>query len=242
MEPPTFTALLEPIGFISSCFTEKFGTPRQPGLAPSATARLSLIEPFNRSEMVRGLETFSHVWLQFVFHQAVGDGWKTTVRPPRLDGNERKGVFATRSPHRPNFLGLSAVKLDGIDCTDGVVLRLSGVDLLDGTPVIDIKPYLRYADCLEDGGGGWFSGDFNKLGVSFSDEAAGFCEAYEKTTGHRLSELIREVLQEDPRSAAQREKKSEFGMLLFDVNIRWRVAGSVCRVISCSRKRRKGSL
>ncbi len=235
MATSTFEIGFAPIGFISSCFKEKFGTPRQPGLAPSAAARLQLIEPFNKREMVRGLETFSHVWLQFVFHEALRDGWKTTVRPPRLSGSERKGVFATRSPHRPNFIGLSAVRLDGIDFSDGVALELSGVDLLDKTPVLDIKPYLRYTDCLTAAGGGWFSRDFSEMKVVFAKSAAQFCKDYQNATGRRLPSLIREVLRQDPRPAAQRDKKPKFAMLLYDVNIEWQVTDGVCRVLSCSR-------
>lgn len=241
METRTLDIGIAPIGFISSCFKEKFGTPRQPGLAPSAGARLQLIEPFNKREMVRGLETFSHVWIQFVFHQALRDGWKTTVRPPRLNGSERKGVFATRSPHRPNFIGLSAVRLVGIDFSDGVALELGGVDLLDKTPVLDIKPYLRYTDCITAAGGGWFNNDFSEMEVIFESAAAQFCKHYQRSTGRRLASLIREVLRLDPRPAAQRDKKQEFAMLLFDVNVEWQVNEGVCRVKACSRVTPDGS-
>lgn len=227
---------IEVIGFIRSCFTEKFGIPRQPGLAPSAVARLQLIEPFNRREMVRGLEAFSHVWVQFLFHQAVADGWKTTVRPPRLGGSQRKGIFATRSPHRPNFIGLSAVKLEKITFVDGVVLELSGVDLLDGTPVLDIKPYLVSGDRLEDANDGWVPKKSVDFTVRFVHEAAIFCDRYQENTGNCLSALIREVLVQDPRPSSQREHKDEFGMLLFDVNVRWRIENDICTVLSCEQK------
>ena len=223
---------LEPIGFISSCFTEKFGTPRQPGLVPSAEARLRLIGPFNRPEMVRGLESFSHIWVQFLFHQALTDGWKTTVRPPRLGGVERKGVWATRSPHRPNFIGMSAVELKGIEVEDEVELVLGGVDLMDGTPVLDIKPYLISCDRLE-ATEGWAEHEFDRLEVVFTEEAATFCRRYEADTGVSLQRLITEVLATDPRPSSQREKKDEFGIRLFDVNVRWEVKGTSCRVRSC---------
>ncbi|MGA7276679.1 MAG: tRNA (N6-threonylcarbamoyladenosine(37)-N6)-methyltransferase TrmO [Desulfocapsaceae bacterium] len=235
METSTFDIGLAPIGFISSCFKEKFGTPRQAGLAPLASARLQLVEPFNKREMVRGLETFSHIWIQFIFHQALRDGWKTTVRPPRLNGSERKGVLATRSPHRPNFIGLSAVRLEGIDFSDGVVLELGGVDLLDKTPVLDIKPYLRDTDCLTSASFGWLSSEFSEMEVVFEDGARQFCKDYQRATGRLLAGLIKEVLRLDPRPAVQRGKKHGFAMLLFDVNIAWQVTDGVCRVVSCSR-------
>lgn len=224
---------IEIIGYISSCFPEKFATPRQPGLVPSARARLKLVEPFNRAEMVRGLETFSHIWVQFIFHQAAAGGWKATVRPPRLGGTERKGIWATRSPHRPNFIGLSAVKLEGVELHDGVELVLSGVDLIDGTPVIDIKPYLPAGDCMKDAAEGWSEEAFNTLDVTFSSESEAFCRQYERRSGEDLLALIAEVLRIDPRPASQRETRTEFGMLLWDVNVRWRMEGDVCRVLSC---------
>ena len=227
------TTKIEVIGHISSCFTEKFAIPRQPGLAPSACARLKLAEPFNRPEMVRGLETFSHIWLLFMFHDAVEEGWKATVRPPRLGGRVRKGIWATRSPHRPNFIGLSVVKLEDTDLSDGVELLLSGVDLLDGTPVIDIKPYLPDSDCPAGAAGGWSGEAFAALEVRFSPQAREFCSAYERNTGSPLATLISEVLRADPRPASQRSRREEFGMLLYDVNVRWRMEEGGCVVQSC---------
>ena len=226
---------IEVIGYINSCFSEKFGTPRQSGLAPSAEARLKLVEPFNRREMVRGLEEFSHVWIQFLFHQVRTEGWKTTVRPPRLGGNERKGIWATRSPHRPNFIGLSAVRLERIDFDNGVELFLAGVDLLDGTPVIDIKPYLVSSDSIDEASEGRASGDFEKLEIEFLPPAVEFCSAYEHETGVPLQKLITEILREDPRPPSQREKKEKFGMRLYDINVRWQVSAACCRVSSCEK-------
>ena len=228
---------IEIIGYVNSCFTEKFGTPRQSGLVPSAEARLRLIEPFNRREMVRGLEDFSHIWIHFLFHQAADDGWKTTVRPPRLGGNERIGVWATRSPHRPNFMGLSVVKLKGIDFADGVDLVITGVDILDGTPVVDIKPYLLSSDSVEKATEGWAVKEFASLEVVFLPLAAKFCVEYEAETGVPLYQLINEILREDPRPASQREKKDTYGMRLYDVNVRWHVSGPACRVLGCERLR-----
>ena len=139
---------LDPIGTVHTCFGGKFGVPRQPGLCPSAWGKLVFHETYRSPEAIRGIEGFSHLWLIFGFHETVAQGWKPTVRPPRLGGNQRVGVFASRSTFRPNGLGLSLVRLEGIDTTanDAPVLLLGGVDLLDGTPVYDIKPYLPYAE------------------------------------------------------------------------------------------------
>ena len=128
------------IGFISSCYKEKFGIPRQPGLVKSATTELHLNKQFSE-ESVRGLEGFSHLWIHFVFHKTLQQGWHSMVRPPRLGGNAKIGVFASRSPYRPNALGLSVVELLSIEQQQsGIVLQLGGCDLLDKTPVLDIKP------------------------------------------------------------------------------------------------------
>lgn len=224
---------VEIIGYISSCFTEKFGVPRQPGLVPLAEARLRMIEPFDRAEMFRGLESFTHLWVQFLFHQAVADGWKTTVRPPRLGGSERKGIWATRSPHRPNFIGLSAVSLKGIEFEKGVELILGGVDFLDQTPVIDIKPYLPSSDWLPQASAGWAEAVFARLQVRLSEEADKFCRDYERRNGVNLAALIGQVLSTDIRPPSQRDRKEPFGTRLFDVNIRWQVDGGRCFVLSC---------
>ena len=231
----TVSAEIEIIGYVKSCFTEKFGTPRQSGLVPSAEARLRLVEPFNRQEMVRGLETFSHIWIHFLFHQAEADGWKTTVRPPRLGGSERIGIWATRSPHRPNFMGLSVVALKCIDYSDGVELVITGVDILDGTPVLDIKPYLPASDRIREATEGWALKDFAPLEVIFLPPAAQFCAAYEAETGVPLHRLISEILKEDPRPASQKEKKDAYGMQLYDVNVRWQVRGDACRILDCEK-------
>jgi tRNA-Thr(GGU) m(6)t(6)A37 methyltransferase TsaA len=152
-----------PIGLVRSCYTGKFGIPRQPGLVTAAEARLELFAEFAREEAFAGLEGFSHLWLLFVFHDAIAEGWRPTVRPPRLGGRRKVGVFASRSPHRPNPIGLSAVEFRGFvrgfdregNGQGGLALRLGGVDLLDGTPVLDIKPYVPYADCLPQASSGF---------------------------------------------------------------------------------------
>ena len=229
--------VIEPIGIVRSCFSEKFGIPRQAGLAPSASATVELIGEYNREEMVRGLEQYSHIWLQFLFHQALKEGWKATVRPPRLGGKERLGVFATRSPHRPNHLGLSAVRLERVYRNDGVVrLDISGIDLLEGTPVIDIKPYIPYSDLVDTARMSRQWENLPEFSIAFNQEAELFCSEYQKSTGRKLRCLIIEVLTQDPRPASQKNRRNEFGMSLWNVNVRWTVDGETCRIISCRKE------
>ncbi len=204
-----------PIGYIRSPFKEKFGIPRQPGLVP-VEAELELVGRCARPEAVRGLEAFSHVWLQFVFHATAGRGWKPTVRPPRLGGNARVGVFATRSTFRPNPLGLSVVELVGIEAAPGrVVLRLRGADLLDGTPVLDVKPYLPYADSLPGARTG-FAPEVppSEYAVVFAPEVAAML-----ATRPTLRALLEKLLATDPRPA-YRGGSGRFGLKLYDVDVR----------------------
>ena len=229
------TIRLEPIGVVHSCFPEKFGIPRQPGLAPSAPAIIELLSPFNREEMIRGLETFSHIWVQFLFHEAQAEGWKATVRPPRMGGKTRCGVFATRSPHRPNHIGLSAVRLVGVRVVEqSVLLDIAGVDMLDGTPVLDVKPYVPYSDALVTATDGWLDPPAQEIEVVFSQQATTFCDRYEKQFSRPLGALIREVLVADPRPAAQKSSRTGYGVSLWDVNVRWEVSCKSCLVKSCT--------
>jgi tRNA-Thr(GGU) m(6)t(6)A37 methyltransferase TsaA len=203
-------------------------------MVESATARLELFPPFNREEMVRGLEQFSHIWVHFLFHQSVVQGWKPTIRPPWLGGKKRVGVFASRSPHRPNHMGLSAVRLEKIVSDGGKFsLELSGIDLLDRTPVLDIKPYIPYSDSIESATSGYGHGQQPKVKVDFSSGAGNFCENYRKETGRNIQQLIEEMIRHDPRPASQKRKKSHFGMLLWNVNIRWCVDGDSFSVETC---------
>lgn len=225
---------LTPIGTIHSCFTEKFGIPRQPGMVKSATARLELLPPFNREEMVRGLEQFSHIWIHFCFHQTVAEGWKPTVRPPWLGGKKRVGVFATRSPHRPNHIGLSVVRLEAVIWEKGkIFLELSGIDFLDQTPVFDIKPYIPYSDSITSASCGYARGEKPAVVVDFSDRAETFCTDYLAKTGRNIRQLIEDMICHDPRPASQKGNKSSFGMLLWNVNIRWIVEEGKFLIVSC---------
>lgn len=223
-----------PIGIISSCFTEKFGIPRQPGMVLSATGRLDFLPPFNRAEMVRGLEQFSHIWVHFLFHATVAEGWKPTVRPPWLGGQKRVGVFATRSPHRPNHLGLSVVRLEAVAMEKGKpFLKLSGVDFLDQTPVYDIKPYIPYSDCIPAASCGYARGEQPEVNVIFSEHSKAFCAKYLSRTKRNIRRLIEDLIRHDPRPASQKGSRNNFGMLLWNVNIRWRVEGNTFFIESC---------
>lgn len=226
------------IGVVHSCYGEKFGIPRQPGLVRSAIAEVELLPPWNREEMVKGLEDFSHIWIVFVFHAALASGWKATVRPPRLGGRARVGVWASRSPHRPNHIGMSALRLEGIDRhRDGLRLLVSGADLLDGTPVIDIKPYIQYSDSLEGVENSYAGAENPLLFVKFSAETERFCADYEREHGRNLRQLIAETLAYDPRPASQRGKKAEFGTLFWNINVTWRIQAEEIKVISCQEVR-----
>lgn len=213
---------VQPIGLVHSCYREKFGIPRQPGLVKSARGAIELLPPCDREEMFKALETFSHIWLQFLFHEAVADGWRPTVRPPWLGGQQRVGLFASRSPHRPNFLGLSVVRYLGIRKEKGgLFLDIAELDLLDGTPVLDIKPYVPYSDRVEEASNGFVRFAEEKIAVHFTPEADAVCRSYQQEHGRDLRTLIREVLEQDPRPASQREKQREYGVLLWDMNVRW---------------------
>ena len=227
---------IRPIGVVHSCYREKFGIPRQPGLVKSSKGRIELLEEFAREEMVKGLAGFSHIWVHFIFHAAVKDGWRPTVRPPWLGGQERVGVFATRSPHRPNHLGMSVVRLEGIVWEKKkLFLEISGLDLLDQTPVVDIKPYIAYSDIIDDADSAYATLDTERVTVEFSEESLIYCAQYEAETGRGLAMLISETLSQDPRPASQRQKIKEFGMTLWDLNVRWQVRDGVFYVYSICR-------
>jgi len=221
MPTPKNLQLLEvtPIGIIHSCFKEKFAAPRQPGLVPAALAQVELHPPYNQADAVAGLEAFSHIWLTFVFHQTAQQGWKPKVRPPRLGGNKKLGVFATRSTFRPNPLGLSLVKLESIDTSNGVILHVSGADLIDQTPILDIKPYLPWVESIPDAKSGFASDDqVLQLPIYYSEQAQGVLSSRPE-----LTELIEQVLLHDPRPAYQQDPTRIYGCNIADINLRWQV-------------------
>ncbi|QCA19784.1 tRNA (N6-threonylcarbamoyladenosine(37)-N6)-methyltransferase TrmO [Citrobacter freundii] len=216
----------EQIGFIRSPYKEKFAVPRQPGLVKSANGELHLLAPYNQAEAVRGLEAFSHLWVIFVFHQTMEGGWRPTVRPPRLGGNARMGVFATRSTFRPNPVGMSLVELKGIVCQkDNVVLQLGSLDLVDGTPVVDIKPYLPFAEALPDATASYAQhAPVAEMAVGFTPEVEQQLLMLEKRYP-LLKTFIGEVLAQDPRPAYRKgeETGKTYAVWLHDFNVRWRV-------------------
>jgi len=214
---------MDPIGIIHSCFKEKFGIPRQPGIVPMAEAELELFPPYGCEAALRGLADFSHIWVLFLFHGNAGKGWHPTVRPPRLGGNRRIGVFASRSGFRPNPIGMSVVRLEGITLSPSVRLRLSGVDILDQSPVLDIKPYLPYADSLPEATGGFApEPPTSSFAVTFSPEADRVCREREGACP-MLRALITQILQQDPRPAYYGENpaRESFGLRLHDLEVKW---------------------
>ncbi|WP_220812162.1 tRNA (N6-threonylcarbamoyladenosine(37)-N6)-methyltransferase TrmO [Pseudomonas paralcaligenes] len=210
---------ITPIGFLRSCFKEKFAIPRQPQLAPAARGVLELVPPFDRAEAVEGLEQVSHVWLLFLFHQALEEKPRLKVRPPRLGGNASMGVFATRATHRPNGIGQSVVKLEKVEPGR---LWLSGIDLLDGTPVLDIKPYVPYADQVPDAVNRMADAPPPRVALEWDDMALRQAGDHALRLGEPLVELIEQCLAQDPRPAYQvPEPERRYGVLLWDVQVRW---------------------
>ncbi len=215
----------KPIGYITSCYQEKFGIPRQPGLVTAAKSQLMLSDSFNEKS-VRGLEGFSHIWLQFVFHQTQKQGWKAMVRPPRLGGNKKVGVFASRSTFRPNPIGLSVVELNSIEVKNSkVILHLLGCDLLNQTPVLDIKPYLPYVDAIPDALGGFASEKPESIiDVTFTELAKNQCEQASLRLGEDIITLITQILALDPKPSYQSnnlDKDRIYRMKLYDFDLSW---------------------
>lgn len=220
------TFAFEQIGVIRSPYKEKFAVPRQPGLVKHGGGELHLLPPYNQPDAVRGLEDFSHLWVLFVFHQTMEGGWRPTVRPPRLGGNARMGVFATRSTFRPNPIGMSLVKLHGIRCQkDQVILQLGGLDLVDGTPVVDIKPYLPFAEALPDAQASYAQqAPAADVAVTFTPDVEAQLSRLEKRYPH-FKTFLCEVLAQDPRPAYKKgeEQGKTYAVWLLDFNVRWRV-------------------
>jgi len=219
---------IQPIAHIHTCYGEKFGVPRQSGLVDDAWGELIFAPPYRTPDAIRGLEGFSHVWLVFIFHQAIREHWKPTVRPPRLGGNEKVGVFASRSPFRPNPIGLSVVRLDSIDLThpDGPILNLRGIDLVDGTPILDIKPYIPYADSIPDASAGFAPSAPEQLRVQWLPEA----ETSQLSVSTK--QLIENTLAVDPRPAYQKENSRTYGCQICGFNVRWRVEHEIILISS----------
>jgi tRNA-Thr(GGU) m(6)t(6)A37 methyltransferase TsaA len=222
----------QPIGWIDSCFTDKFGTPRQPSVAPTAQARIRLALECNPVAALVGLEEFSHIWIIFHFHKNSNKVYSAKIRPPRLEG-EKIGVLATRSPHRFNPIGLSLVRLEKIEKDS---LLISGVDLIDGTPVLDIKPYIHEYDSSGDSRAGWTERvERVKLKVEFSKDVEKQIAEFENRD-HRtgVKQLIEDILAQDPRNSMDREDSrsdKQLGFFIYNYNIVFQVTGGVAIVL-----------
>lgn len=218
------------IARIRTDFPEKFGVPRQSGLIGSLRGRVVFEPEYRVAEAVRGLEEYSHIWLLWEFSTNLDRAWTPTIRPPRLGGNKRVGVFASRSPFRPNPVGLSVVRLEKItkDPTDGMVLHVSGIDMIDGTPVYDIKPYLPYVDSIPDASAS-FGGEHkeDRLQVVFSEKAS---------ADPRYMQALSQILAEDPRPHYQHDADRVYKMQYQEREVSFRVVGTTCIVEKIDRK------
>ena len=217
---------ITPVAYIRSDLKEKFGIPRQSGLVPSLRADVVFTPPYRVPEAVRGLEDFSDVWLIWEFSRARRESWSPTVRPPRLGGNRRLGVFATRSPFRPNALGLSAVRLDAVepDTPQGPILHVSGADLLDGTPIYDIKPYIPYADAIPEASGG-FTDRVDRLLLAVDCPP----DLLERVPPEKREALLA-VLAQDPRPSYQEDPDRVYGMAFAGLQVRFTAGGNMLTV------------
>ncbi len=214
------------IAKIHNDFKEKFGIPRQSGLSGELLSRIVFEPEYRNSDALRGIDGYSHLWLIWQFSEAIREDWSPTVRPPRLGGNKRVGVFATRSPYRPNPIGLSSVKLERIEMTEneGTVLIVSGADLLDGTPIYDIKPYIAYSDCHTDAISGFADPVKNyHLNVVFCKELLSYIDVAKQKS------LI-SILEQDPRPSYQNDPKREYGMRFAEYEIFFKVDGNTLTV------------
>jgi len=217
---------LKVIAHMRNDFSTKFGLPRQSGLVEAIRGRIVFEEDYRVADALRGMEGFSHLWLIWGFSEAVRQDWKPTVRPPRLGGNKRLGVFATRSPFRPNALGLSCVRLEGIDydCSDGPAIIVSGVDMMDGTPIYDIKPYIPYADCRPEAAAGFVGENADRhVEVVFDEALLALvpCDRREALLG---------VLERDPRPAYHDDPERVYGFEYAGLDVKFKVSDGVLTV------------
>ena len=212
------------IGTVQSCYKQKFTIPRQPGLVPQAKASILLDSKYNSEDIVRGLEKYSHIWVIFVFHQSKIGSNKNTVRPPRLGGEQRMGVFATRSNYRPNPIGQSVVKLESVEMTNQQIqINISGADILDGSPVLDIKPYVPYADSVAEAKSSFASAPPEKIfNVSFDKVALEQLQMAEEKNGQSLGLFIENLLAYDPRPANS-ENKKQYVTRIYDYDLKWHI-------------------
>lgn len=219
--------IIHSIGMVSSPYPQKFGIPRQPQLVEAAEICITLNPEFTL-DSVRGLEGFEYIWLQFLFHDAIEEGWAEMVRPPRLGGKQKMGVFATRSPHRPNHIGLSLLPLLRVEKIDGrVCLWCTGGDLLDGTPVLDIKPYIPFVEAKPDARAGFVAGAPEKLLVQWQPASA----AHYLSTNERT--LIEQSIAQDPRPAYQDDPTRIYGMQIAGYNVHFKIVDKIATIVAC---------
>lgn len=236
---------VSPIGYIKSPFKDKFGVPRQASLISQALGVIVLNPDPDLETAIQGLESFSHLWILFLFHEHGGKKWKPSIRPPRLGGHRKVGVLASRSPHRPNPIGMSAVKISKIEKVEALVpdhkesrkghkahqihITVEGIDLIDGTPVIDIKPYIPYADAIAEAHPGWADEMIPRHPVQFSESALSFLE---QTAPQGLKEIIVQVIEIDPRPAymqrkcpisSQNSQGLKYGIEIWDHEVKYEV-------------------
>ncbi|MGV6988220.1 tRNA (N6-threonylcarbamoyladenosine(37)-N6)-methyltransferase TrmO [Testudinibacter sp. P80/BLE/0925] len=233
---------LQPVAVAHTPYNEKFSVPRQPDLVQDGQGVIELLPPYNQAEAVRGLEQFSHLWLIFQFDRIAANKWQPTVRPPRLGGNQRVGVFASRATHRPNPLGLSKVELKAIDLSQGKVrLQVGSIDLVNHTPIFDIKPYLAYADSQADARSGFAQQKpTSAIEVRFLSEVLQQIQQYTPRYPN-LQRFIRELIQQDPRPAYQQQQSGErlYGMSIWQFNVRFCfIEYNVAQVVAVERKKR----
>ena len=225
------------IGKIRTCYPEKFGAPRQPGLVPSARAVFPLSRHLITHIVSGGLSDFSHLWVGYLFHhclpphtQSKEASWKPLVRPPRLGGNDKVGVYASRSPFRPNPIGWSVLKIEGVHPEHGTI-DVSGVDIVDGAPVVDVKPYLPYADAIKEATGGFAVSAPQGMGkVEYAPPARQKLFSIQESNPE-FARVLEETLMQNPAPAYEKDLDREYGMRLFEWNVRWRREGEVFFVL-----------
>ena len=229
-----------PIGVVHSCYQEKFGIPRQSNLVTSATASIDIVSPYNVAGAFDGLEEFSHIWVIFCFHQNIKENWKPKVRPPRLGGNQRIGVYASRSSFRPNPIGMSVVKLDSIEIfRQRVLLHISGQDFVDQTPVLDIKPYIAYADAIPNTNDAYADkAPTQSLAVSYTKAAEKTIEDFSSAIPN-LRNLISDTLAYDPRPSYHRlpqggkgQNQKTYGMKISNFDVKFEVENNLACVLN----------
>ncbi|GLS82698.1 tRNA (N6-threonylcarbamoyladenosine(37)-N6)-methyltransferase TrmO [Paraferrimonas haliotis] len=229
----TQTYPIEPIAVCTTPYSQKFAVPRQPGLVTAANGVIELLEGYNNPDLVRGIEQYSHLWLTFVFDKTLEQGWRPTIRPPRLGGNQRIGVLASRSPFRPNGLGQSVVKLEKVEISGtNVKLHISGMDLVNQTPVIDIKPYIPYSDAVASATAGMAQQKPTLVKVEFSSEVNEQMALLNSSDYPQLPLLIKQIIEQDPRPAYKKGQTDQkiYTMTLFDLEISWRYHNECAKV------------